>query len=222
MTEPSRPRCPKCDSPNPVGQAYCGRCGFDLRAPAPPDADPPGPQLTQGGVTHRTAVIVTVVGGALMALGSFMPWVSARSGFGSQDVAGTTGDGVFSLGLGALVAIVALVHLERPASGLVRGGIITAGIVGIGIAIIDYTNVSQKIAGLTTNLVSASVGAGLYVLAIGSATAIFGAWRLHLRLAASAPAVEDSIEGESRLRLVAGIVILILVVLGGFYVFMAK
>ena len=36
MTGPSSPRCPRCEAPNPAGQAFCGSCGLELGAAPPP------------------------------------------------------------------------------------------------------------------------------------------------------------------------------------------
>lgn len=130
-------------------------------------------------MNHRTAAIVTALGGALMVIGSFMPWITARTGFGSLDVAGTTGDGVFTLILGALIGLGAVVSLDRPASGLARGGIITAGMIGFLLGLFEWSNVNQRIADITTDVVAASVGPGIYLLLIGAATVVAGGFRMH-------------------------------------------
>lgn len=125
-------------------------------------------------MTQRTAALVALIGGALMAIGSFMPWVSARTGLGSVTVTGTDGDGVFSLALGAIVALIALVHLDRLISVGMRLAIGAGGLVGIVIAWIDIQAVNERIERIDSDLVAASVGAGLYILAIGSAIAVLG------------------------------------------------
>lgn len=147
-------------------------------------------------MTYRTATIVALVGGVLMALGSFMPWISARTGFGGTDIAGTSGDGVFSLGLGAIVALIALVQFDRQASGLARTAVVVAGLLGLGIAVLDYSNISQRIAAVTSTAISASVGAGLYVLLIGCIAAIIGGWRMRA-YASSVPQTVPTIAAEA-------------------------
>lgn len=130
-------------------------------------------------MTHRTAALITLAGGVVMAIGSFMPWLTARSAFGSVSTAGTDGDGVFTLIVGAVVALGAVVYLERDIPGLGRGLMVTAGLGGIGVAILDFTEASRRVSDIGTNLVAASVGPGLYILFLGSCAVVFGSWRLH-------------------------------------------
>ena len=43
MTEPSGPRCPRCQAPNPAGQAFCGSCGLELGPQPTPSPSRPLP-----------------------------------------------------------------------------------------------------------------------------------------------------------------------------------
>ena len=65
MTGPSSPRCPRCEAPNPAGQAFCGSCGLELgAAPAPPRMRRPPAKPVTDLLRPRNiyaVVIVTVV-----------------------------------------------------------------------------------------------------------------------------------------------------------------
>lgn len=128
-------------------------------------------------MTYRSATLVAIVGGAMMALGSFLPWASVSSGLGTISLPGTDGDGVFSLGAGVIVALIALVHLDRPAGGSTRGLIILGGLIGLGIAVVDGGGINERIGALESG-VRATVGAGIYVLGVGSVAAIIGGFRM--------------------------------------------
>lgn len=151
-------------------------------------------------MTHRNAAILVIVGGAMMVVGSFMPWISARTGLGSISVAGTDGDGVVTLLLGGAAALIALVHLDRPIAGLLRGGIFLAGAIGVVVAVIDYGAASERISGIDSAAVAASVGAGLYIVGLGSVATAFGG--LSMGTVSEAPQDEptarpaDNTEGE--------------------------
>lgn len=125
-------------------------------------------------MTHRNAAVLVIVGGAMMVIGSFMPWISARTGLGSINVAGTDGDGVFTLLFGGAAALIALVHLDRPIAGFLRGGIFLAGAVGVVIAVLDYSAAAERISGIDSEAVAASVGAGLYIVGLGAVATAFG------------------------------------------------
>lgn len=59
--------------------------------------------------TNRDAITIGVIG-AFVAIGSFLPW--ARVGIFS--LAGTDGDGVFTLIIGVVIAVIAFVSKDRP------------------------------------------------------------------------------------------------------------
>jgi hypothetical protein len=129
-------------------------------------------------MTHRSAALVAIVGGAMMAIGSFMPWISARTGFGSVDVAGTEGDGVATLIAGALAALIALVFLDKPAPGLAKLAIGAAGVIALVVVYLDYNEIQKRLEGITSDAVAGSVGAGLYIVGIGAVAAIIGAIKM--------------------------------------------
>lgn len=125
-------------------------------------------------MTHRTAALVALVGGAMMAVGSLLPWMTARSGFGTIEVSGLDGDGIITLVAGAVVALVAFVSLDRP-TGMPGKLVIQAlGAIGFLVAVMDGMAANDRIAEMTSEVVVASIGAGLYVVGLGGVAAVLG------------------------------------------------
>lgn len=125
-------------------------------------------------MTYRHGALLALVGGALVMVGSVLPWATVASGFGQIDLAGTSGDGVITLGAGALVALIVFLSLvgvfrDRAFAGLL---LIIAGVGISGEAI----QVIQGLAGKLTNAdsVRSSIGAGLYLVLIGGAVTAIG------------------------------------------------
>jgi hypothetical protein len=106
----------------------------------------------------------------LGAVGSLLPWVTARSVFGEMSVAGTDGDGMITLVTSAVAAV--LFYIGR--SGTTKSGLVPAvgsSAIGAAVALWNYSNVSDAVAD-TDGAVDASVGAGLYLTIAGSVVAI--------------------------------------------------
>jgi hypothetical protein len=81
MTEPSSPRCPRCEASNPIGQGFCGTCGVELGAePAPSPSRPPPAQppfdLLRARNTYAVVIATVVIFLAVTAAG----WLSRSSG----------------------------------------------------------------------------------------------------------------------------------------------
>ena len=53
----------------------------------------------------------------LVAVGSFLPWATVMSGFGQIDLAGTSGDGILTIVVGAVIALAAFLNVEGPGVG---------------------------------------------------------------------------------------------------------
>jgi hypothetical protein len=69
------------------------------------------PQPVRQASVNRTGPIVALIGGALVLVGSFLPWATVASGFGSASLSGTEGDGKITLVVGLLAALVAVIEL---------------------------------------------------------------------------------------------------------------
>jgi hypothetical protein len=122
--------------------------------------------------------IVTLVGGGLLLLGSFLPWAQVASLFGTVSVNGTEGDGKITAAVGVAVALVGLVTVaNRKARLSILAPIL--GLVGAGAGVLDLANVNDKFASVSSSLVHPSIGIGLYLVILGGivtlVAALFGA-----------------------------------------------
>lgn len=116
--------------------------------------------------------ILGLIGGGIILLGSSMPWATIASGFGSIGLAGTEGDGKITRFLGMALIVFGVVSLTsgRRLSILQVLASLAAGAV----AVIDLSNVSSRLASVTSGFVHASVGAGLYLVLAGALASAVG------------------------------------------------
>ena len=121
---------------------------------------------------------MAVVAGGLMALGSFLPWISITTPLFSANRNGMEmgGDGIITLVLGIATALIGFAHLgyfEIPRF-LQPSTIITGLICGF-IFVVDYDELNNRIdriAEESGRFGSANVGAGLWTIAVGAVLAI--------------------------------------------------
>ena len=125
--------------------------------------------------TERTFSVLTVVGGAMVASGSLLPWITAIDNYGNTAsftgmVAGVRGDGPYVLGCGVIalcLGVARLVSSIRP--GLQRLPILFALFAGYA-AVVDLDAISRL---SCPGLLIAS-GPGLYAVLVGAAVATVG------------------------------------------------
>lgn len=122
--------------------------------------------------------IALILGGALIAGGSLLPWVQATAAFvGSVSRSGIDGggDGVITLIAGIVVAVVGLFAMVQPGQeGIFALGAI-GGLVAGGIAILSHNEATDRVAQFSAtagDLGTATVGAGLWVVGAGAAVAL--------------------------------------------------
>ncbi len=176
---------------NAPGQSFCGTCGSPLGAiggveratspsvtplPAVPTSTGSAPQPQQSGSLTKkvkpVGPILGLVGGGLVLLGSFMPWASIASGFGSVGIAGTEGDGKITLFLGVVLVVFGVISLT---SGRRLALLQVLASLGAGvIAVIDLVNAFSRVASVNNGFVHASVGAGLYLVLAGAIASAVG------------------------------------------------
>jgi hypothetical protein len=112
---------------------------------------------------------LAALGGAVaVIIGSFSPWATVSTAFGSISVAGTEdgGDGLFSLVGGAVVLSLVLL-------GKYLGSLIVSLLTGA-LLVYDLINVNRNIDDIGNEFARASVGWGLWLATIGVVVA-FGA-----------------------------------------------
>lgn len=144
------------------------------------------PASTSRGMSPKTAGIVMLIGGILLAVGSLLQFATLE-GFGiSETVSGLdTDDGKLFLGVGVALLIFGAVVMAV-ASAVARR---VFGILGVLLsafmvwaAIVDITGIGDDIPAEFAGQIEASAGIGLYVVLtgavvglIGSAMAVFAA-----------------------------------------------
>jgi hypothetical protein len=146
-----------------------------------PPAQPPSPPPPTGLVRSQIVPGATMIGlgGLLIVLGSFLPWLTATAPFvGTISKSGMEGgDGIITLILGVVTILIGVSQLTatRLPTLLQRSSIAT-GIITGAVAIYDYVDVQRRIEQVKeqTELVSASVGAGIWTLIVGAILSIVG------------------------------------------------
>lgn len=128
----------------------------------------------------RGAALVTIAGGTLAVVGSFLPWVSLQAPFvGTIQKSGMEGgDGVITLVIGAIALLVGIAYLTSAQLPRVVTGSPILGALGVGfVAILNYMDVSSRVGQLSTDtegLGSGSVGVGLYSLGFAALLLLVG------------------------------------------------
>jgi hypothetical protein len=120
-----------------------------------------------------------MIGGVVLTLvAAFVPWVTASAAFISVTKNGIEGDGQTTAALAIVAGILVLVYLRalrRPLAVLIIVAILAALITLVGM--IDF-DAKDKIGDLTAeqrNLITASVGVGLYLTIAAGVTLLTGA-----------------------------------------------
>ena len=165
--------CQHCGAAQPDDASFCPKCGARLQGPDH-RAD-----VTSGEVSGTNApALGMIAGGAILAVGSLMPWLTATAvfvGTVSRNGIDGGGDGLVTLIAGGCVAVGGVARVMRSRwSQFARGlGGLASAVAGV-VAVYDIGSVSNRVADLTsgTSGVIASVGVGLYVALIGAAVGL--------------------------------------------------
>jgi hypothetical protein len=185
--------CPKCGAA-PTGGRYCSTCGQDLAVIPPPPSSQPQPAPSVAAVVTAAAtqptvaaapqginggLVLALVAGGLIALGSFLPWITATAALvGTLTRSGldSGGDGLVTLGIGIGIAVAAIIALST--SGAITAARVLAVLLGIGavvVGVVDIGNVNDRIQAITSSSSAiASVGMGLYAVVLGGVIAVIG------------------------------------------------
>lgn len=151
-------QCPTCHGLLAANAASCPHCGF-----RPPAA---------AKVLNTSAVIIGLAGG-LIAVGSFLPWMTATSIISiSRTGMDGGGDGIATLALGVVLILVAVGSFEGHGIGLLaRTFTLLGGLGALGIAVFDGLDVTRR----SSDYVSVSLGWGLLVVGVGASLALMEA-----------------------------------------------
>lgn len=122
---------------------------------------------------------MTGLGGLLIVLGSFLPWLTATVPFaGTISTNGMEGggDGILTLALGVLTVLIGVAQLTANLPARLQLSAVVTGVLTGLLAIAAYSSVQERIetAKGESDLIVASVGSGIWTLFVGAAFAIAG------------------------------------------------
>lgn len=183
--------CPRCGAQRVGDLRFCAQCGYDLAGVPQSAVSAPSPASTTSaagtpvGPTAPAAArdgnsLILIVAGVLVIVGSFLPWISAHSGFGTISRSGIEGggDGLFTLIAGVGIAAIGASRFFGFAepSGAVRFfPPLIAGLIVIGLAVIDGIQLGERARSVASEFVIADIGEGLYVVGLGGVLSVLGA-----------------------------------------------
>ncbi len=118
-------------------------------------------------------LLVAVAAGVGVIIGSFGPWVSVATAFGSLTVAGTEGDGQISMIAGVIATAIVVIRLIKPNQHIALTVLTAiAFIVATGVGVYHWMNIENSIGDIDNEFVRASVSWGIPLL---TASGIIGA-----------------------------------------------
>ena len=181
--------CPNCGTPRVGSLRFCRSCQFDFDAigtspPVSPGVFQPSslPATTSTEAPFNIPAAAVVVGGLLVAIGSFLPWYGINAGLlGSVTRNGIDGggDGVITLLVGIGLTLIGASAFVMKGTTAHRALTIVLGVIGLGMTAFDFVNVQNWMNDLTDLLrPNASVGFGLIVVGVGAGIAFLAGWRL--------------------------------------------
>lgn len=185
-------QCPRCRAPRGDAQRFCPSCAYDFWGAAAgrsTDAMPVQSRhasLIAGATSEpdqaaRTAslpgpVLSVIVGGALAVIGSVTPWISTASAGGELAFSGVDGGGDGWVTVVAGLGLIGFAVLaRRGADDFNRAAVWLLSLVALAIFWINLGRVSDAVTGFEANargLATASIGFGLWVIAIGAVLAL--------------------------------------------------
>lgn len=148
--------CVSCG--NPIGPRTdgCPRCGQPRGAPRGPGS---GGQIT------------ALLGGMLLALGVFLPWVSLGK-LSANGLEKTDNEALILVGFGALGALMALTALAKKKNVGAWVPLVT-GLLGFGVTAFYYSELWSQLAGLGASF-DPMIDSGIYVCMVGALIMLLG------------------------------------------------
>lgn len=154
---------------------------------------------TEGSTRAPVGAILAIIGGALLAVGSFLAWAEVSGGGTSVSAKGVDGsDGYITLAAGAVALLVGIAMMTRQARRMLAVLVILAGIVGGGIGLYDALTAKDSVLdaaaeelaptfgasaeqvrvaldqAIDAGQLSVSISIGLYVVIAGGVVALIG------------------------------------------------
>ena len=129
------------------------------------------PRQAAGGLNATAAGVGLAA--ALIVVGSLLPWVTVTSivSINRSGIDGG-GDGLLTLGMGLVLALVAVVEFGGQGMRTVSRVLAAVGGLGaLGIAVMDGVDVAKRAAEIYGAYATASVGSGLFVVGAGGVMA---------------------------------------------------
>jgi zinc-ribbon domain len=170
--------CPECDHPVSDQASSCPHCGHPLAEvtkagiPSPPARTP---NIHDPKVSTRGWI--TMASGFLVAAGSLLPWRTATLALvGTVNISGTDGDGIITLVLGIVIALGGFAVASQGSSAIGALTALAAGGLALWITYVSFQSTLEVVELVNSGGTGrASVGLGLWLVAIGSIGSIVGA-----------------------------------------------
>lgn len=115
---------------------------------------------------------LVLLGCGITSLGTFLPWVTVSSAFGSVSKSGIAGDGIFSF-VAILAAAVIVLISDWQGNG--AGATFILGLISIPIPLLYLLNPTVGVS--TNELILVQRGLGLPITLVGVALVTWGSWR---------------------------------------------
>src|ERR1035437_7971732 len=145
--------------------------------PPPPIGGVAHVSTTQG--VHAVGAWGLLAGGLAIIVGSLLPWATATAPFaGTVSRSGTDGggDGIITIALGLVICLAGVSAVQRVRSGIASLAGVLAVVAGV-LVVYEYSDASSRVQNVSaaSDLVVASVGAGIWVMGLGAVVALVGA-----------------------------------------------
>jgi hypothetical protein len=119
--------------------------------------------------------LATIIGGGLVAVGAFLPWITTASAVLGNWTGIDLGDGLIVVGLGAVIAVIGLREVVAAGSRLSRRAAMGLAALAIGVGAFEAGAASDRIKTLDDSMrPGASIGSGIYLLIAGGVVALVG------------------------------------------------
>lgn len=122
----------------------------------------------------QLAAGILVVAGLGVVIGSFLPWMVVRTALVSLSRNGLEGggDGIATVVAGVLLGFVGVLILAGRRPGRTWLGVVLVSGIALGLAAANMADVSNRAESVESELATAGIGSGLYLIALGALVAV--------------------------------------------------